>query len=123
MGEGQWGKMPPSSGLLPTAKHDQWPAPQEADQDDLLKEQDNLFNNEIGHDLIMESKRKSKTITHAYMADSEARTRSHLGADQDYSIGVKTRQNSSSWGMTMITLPRLSKNSTTLVPKEGEWAG
>jgi hypothetical protein len=26
---------------------------------------------------------KSKTITHAYIADSEARTRSHSGADQD----------------------------------------
>jgi hypothetical protein len=79
-----------------------------------------LFENEIGHNQIMESKRKSKTITHAYMADSEAKTRSHSGADQDYSIGVKTRQNSLSRGMTMITLPRLIKNSTTLVPKEGE---
>ncbi len=71
----------------------------------------------------MEDKRKSKTITHAYIADSEARTRSHSGADQDYSIEAKRRQYSLSPGMTMITLPRLVRNSTTLVPKEGEQAG
>jgi hypothetical protein len=34
---------------------------------------------------------KGKTITHAYIADGDARTRSHSGADQDQSIRAKTR--------------------------------
>jgi hypothetical protein len=42
-----------------------------------------LFENEISHNCITEGKPKSKIITHAYIADCEARTRSHSGADQD----------------------------------------
>jgi hypothetical protein len=48
-----------------------------------MQEQGTIFENEIGHYRILEGKRKSKTITHAYIADSEARTRSNSGADQD----------------------------------------
>ena len=39
----------------------------------------------------MDGKGKSKTITHAYIADGDARTRSHSGADQDQSVRAKTR--------------------------------
>ena len=71
----------------------------------------------------MEGKGKSKTITHAYIADGDARTRSHSGADQDQSVRAKTRHQFFEPRKDHDYLTRLVRDITALVPKEGEQAG